>query len=82
MIKSFLDLEIYEEALQLAKEINFLIREFPKEELYLLVDQMKRASRAVPSLIAEGWQKRKMIKEFRKYLISLQRFPPHVVGRA
>lgn len=68
MIQSFLDLEIYQESLQLAKEINFLVRKFPKEELFLLVDQMKRASRAVPSLIAEGWQKRKMIKEFKKYL--------------
>lgn len=68
MIQSFLDLEVYQDSLQLAKEINFLIKDFPKEELFLLVDQMKRASRTVPSLIAEGWAKRKLLKEFQKYL--------------
>ena len=29
---------------------------------------MRRASRAVPSLISEGWIKRKKVKEFKKYL--------------
>ena len=68
MIKSFLDLEVYSESLQLAKEINFLLRSFPKDEVYLLVDQAKRASRAIPSLIAEGWAKRRQVREFQKYL--------------
>ena len=67
-IKSFLDLEVYKESLELAKEINILVKTFPKSEKFRLVDQMKRASRGIPSLIAEGWAKRKQIKEFRKYL--------------
>jgi len=67
-IKSFLDLEIYQESLQLTKEVNDLLRDFPTKEKYLLVDQMRRASRSIPSLIAEGWPKRKQLKEFRKYL--------------
>lgn len=29
---------------------------------------MKRASRAIPSLISEGWAKRRQVKEFKKYL--------------
>jgi len=33
-----------------------------------VVDQAKRASRAIPALIAEGWAKRESIKEFQKYL--------------
>lgn len=67
-IKSFLDLEVYKESLQLAKEIRLLTKIFPADEKYLLVDQMNRASRAVPSLIAEGWAKRRLLKEFQKYL--------------
>ena len=67
-IKSFRDLKIYQESLQLAKEINELVKTFPKDEKYLLVDQMKRASRGISSLIAEGWIKRTTIKVFRKYL--------------
>lgn len=67
-IRNFLDLEVYNEALQLAKEIHNLLKIFPKNEQFLLVDQMNRASRAIPSLIAEGWSKRSMLKEFKKYL--------------
>ena len=67
-IKSFQDLEVYQESLQLAKEINSLVKNFPNEEKFLLVDQMKRASRGIPSLIAEAWAKRKLTKEFKKYL--------------
>ena len=67
-IKSFRDLEVYQESLQLTKEINDLLKNFPDKEKYLLVDQMKRASRGIPSLIAESWAKRKQPKEFRKYL--------------
>lgn len=67
-IKSFRDLQVYQESLQLAKEINQLVKQFPKDEKYLIVDQMKRASRGIPSLIAEGWVKRKLIKVFHKYI--------------
>ncbi|MDP3994419.1 MAG: four helix bundle protein [bacterium] len=67
-IKSFLDLEVYQESLQLAKEINIILKAFPSEEKYLLVDQMHRASRGIPSLIAESWAKRKLLREFQKYL--------------
>jgi four helix bundle protein len=67
-IKSFRDLEVYQEALRLAKEINDLVKKFPIHEKYLLVDQMRRASRSVPSQVAEGWVKRKKTKEFKKYL--------------
>jgi len=68
MIKSFRDLEIYKEGIQLALEIERLVRSFPKHELFLLVDQMRRASRAIAPLIAEGYAKRDSIKTFKKYL--------------
>ena len=67
-IRSFRDLDVYQESLTLAKEIHFLLKDFPQSEKFLLVDQMKRASRAVPSLIAEGWAKRRQTKEFKKYI--------------
>jgi four helix bundle protein len=68
VIKSFRDLEIYREAIDLSIEIEALIRSFPKHEQYLLVDQMRRSSRGIAPLIAEGYAKRSMIKTFRKYL--------------
>ena len=66
MIKSFLDLEVYKESFQLSVELEEILKKFPKEELYLLTDQSRRASRAIPALIAEGYAKRETILVFKK----------------
>lgn len=68
MIKSFLDLDVYKESFQLNLEIEEILKTYPKNEEYLLVDQSKRASRAVPALIAEGYAKRETLPVFRKML--------------
>jgi len=68
MIKSFLDLDVYKEAFQLSLEIEDIVKNFPKEEQYLLTDQSKRASRAIPALIAEGYAKRETLPVFKKFL--------------
>lgn len=68
MIKSFLDLDVYKESFQLSLEIEEVVKTFPADEKYLLVDQSRRASRAIPALISEGYAKRESIKEFKKFL--------------
>ncbi len=68
MITSFLDLEVYKEAFQLSIEIEDLLKSYPASEKYLLVDQMKRASRSVPAQIAEGYARRESLKDFQRYL--------------
>lgn len=68
MIKSFLDLEVYKEAFQLCLEIEELLKSYPSFERFLLIDQMKRACRGIPALIAEGYARRESIKDFQKYL--------------
>lgn len=68
MIKSFLDLDAYQESFQLSLEMDALIKAFPREEQYLLSDQSKRASRAIPALIAEGYAKRETLPVFKKFL--------------
>ncbi len=68
MIKSFLDLDAYKESFQLSLEIEEFVIKFPKDEKFLLVDQSRRAARAIPALIAEGYVKRETIKVFREFL--------------
>lgn len=68
MIKSFRDLEVYQESLDLSLEIEVLVRVFPREEKFLTVDQMRRASRGIPPLIAEGYAKRQFLRTFQKYI--------------
>ena len=57
-INSFRDLNVYELAFELQQEIFALSKSFPREELYPLTDQARRASRAIGANIAESWQKR------------------------
>lgn len=50
----FEDLKVWQIALQLSNEIDLLTKEFPKEEIYSLSSQMKRAADSVVLNIAEG----------------------------
>jgi four helix bundle protein len=68
VIKSFRDLDIYKESIELAVEVEEFLRLFPKHEQFLSVDQMRRASRGIPPLIAEGYAKRDSLRTFQKYL--------------
>ena len=58
-INSYKDLRVYQQAMNLAMEIFTLTKEFPKEEKYSLVDQIRRSSRSVCTNIAEAWRKRR-----------------------
>ncbi len=62
------NLLVWQEGMSLAKEIYAVTASFPKEEIYGLTSQMRRASVSVPSNIAEG-AARGSSKEFIQYLI-------------
>lgn len=53
-IKSFQDLNIWQEAHRLALEVYRITKLFPKEEIYGLISQLRRAAISIPSNIAEG----------------------------
>jgi four helix bundle protein len=58
-IGSVRDLEVYRVAFEAAMMIFHLSKSFPKEELYSLIDQIRRSSRSVCSNLAEAWRKRR-----------------------
>jgi four helix bundle protein len=58
-IRTVRDLKVYRLAFDSAMEIFELTKKFPKEELYSLTDQIRRASRSVCSNLSEGWRKRR-----------------------
>lgn len=43
----FEELQVWQRALDLDEEINQLTKEFPKEEIYILTSQVKRAADSV-----------------------------------
>ena len=57
-------LKVFQLAYDLAMEIFYLSKSFPKEETYSLTDQIRRSSRSVPANIAEAYRKRLYPKHF------------------
>lgn len=67
MGQSYRDLIAWQKGIGLVAEIYKVTQAFPKEELYGLTSQLRRAAVSVPSNIAEG-QGRKSKAEFRHFL--------------
>ena len=53
-MKDFRQLKVWEKSHQLALAIYKVTAKFPKEELYGLTSQVRRASLSIPTNIAEG----------------------------
>ena len=67
VINSHEDLFIWKRSRALIKEIYQLTANFPKEEMFGIIAQMRRSAISVPSNIAEG-AGRKTTKEFIRFL--------------
>ena len=66
-MKDHKDLDVWNKAMDLVENIYTCTKDFPKEEVYGLSSQIKRAAVSVPSNIAEG-AGRKGNKEFIQFL--------------
>jgi len=66
-VRAYTDLIAWQKAMVLAKEIHIRTRSFPKEEIYGMTSQIRRASASVPNNIAEG-QGKISTGEFRQHL--------------
>ena len=61
---TFRDLIVYKKAFELAMEVFEMTKNFPKEEKYSLIDQIRRSSRSICSCIAEAYRKRRYVAHF------------------
>ena len=66
----FTELIVWQKAHQLVLKIYKMTKSFPKEELYGLVSQLRRAASSVPANIAEGYKKRNALDKMRFLNIS------------
>ena len=55
VINSYRDLNVWQKSMELARVIYGLVKFLPREEVYALSDQMRRAVVSIPSNIAEGY---------------------------
>jgi four helix bundle protein len=65
--QSYKDLNVWQKGIELAKVIYTLTAQFPGEEKFGLVSQMRRAAVSIPSNIAEG-QARRTTGEFIQFI--------------
>ncbi len=61
------DLIVWKKAMELVVKIYHLTQIFPKDEIYGLTSQMRRAAVSIPSNIAEG-RRRQSDSEFKHFL--------------
>lgn len=68
-ITTFRDLRVYENLYQtMVSVLKDVVPRLPKEEKYDLCDQMRRACKAPPALLAEGFAKRYQPRSWKKYI--------------
>jgi four helix bundle protein len=61
------NLKVWQRSISLVTEIYRVTRDFPKEEIYCMVSQLRRAAISIPSNIAEG-SARKHTREYIQFL--------------
>ena len=66
-LKSYKELIVWQKSIGLVKKIYQITKQFPREELYCITSQMRRAAISIPSNIAEG-ALRKNLKEYIQFL--------------
>ena len=66
-VKSYRELIAWQKAMDLVVQVYEMTRTFPREEIYGLTSQLRRAAVSIPSNIAEG-QGRRSSKEFVRFL--------------
>lgn len=69
-MKSFLDLEATKTALDLVEEVYRITKHLPKEEMFGISSQLKRASASVVANIAEGFGRYSYADKARHYTIA------------
>ncbi len=66
-MESYQKLGVWKKAIELVTDIYEITKTFPKEEIYALTNQIRRAAISIPANIAEGWG-RNMTKEYIQFL--------------
>ena len=70
-IKSFTDLDVWKEGHKLVTLIYKITRKFPKEEMFGLISQIRRAVVSITSNISEGFSRKSYTEKIQFYFTSL-----------
>lgn len=71
----FRNLNVWKKAMVAVKQIYQLTRRFPKDELYALTSQIRRAAASVSMNIAEGYKRRRYPEDYVRLLVTAHGSP-------
>ena len=74
-IESYKELRVFQKAMDTAMNIFESTKNFPAEEKYSMVDQIRRSSRSVCANLAEAWRKRRYKAAFIAKLSDAESLP-------
>ncbi|MBI1299669.1 four helix bundle protein [bacterium] len=81
-VSSYRDLIVWQKGMQLAELCYQVTRPFPREEMFGLTSQIRRAATSIPANIAEGWG-REGTQEYIRFLRvaqgSLKELETHLI---
>src|SRR3989304_2482638 len=81
-IESYQDLIVWQKAMDRGEQCSRLTKRFPRDELFGMTSQIRRASASIPANIAEGWG-REGTKEYIQFLRvaqgSLKELETHLI---
>ena len=69
--KQFTDMTVWQDSHKLALNIYKATRQFPRDELFGLTSQVRRAAVSVPSNLAEGFNRLSLKEKVQFYSISM-----------
>jgi four helix bundle protein len=67
-IRNYHDIEAFQRAIALLRPVKALSLKLPDYEKYDLASQLRRASKSIPTNVAEGYGKRRSSRQFRSYV--------------
>ncbi len=66
-VKDYKDLIIWQKGMDIAEKCYYLTKNYPKDEIYGITQQIRRSAVSIPANIAEGYGRR-YTKEYVKFL--------------
>lgn len=70
MLKGYRDLIVWQKSMELVKLAYKITDNLPRQEQFILTNQMLRAAISIPSNIAEGWSRNRKFEFIRFFEIS------------
>ena len=70
MLKNYKELKVWQRSYQLCLDIYKITKGFPKEEIYGMISQIRRAALSVPCNIAEGYGRKTTLEYIHSLYIA------------